>query len=137
MTTPLSDDHAEILRNEIWGWENYYTPGQGIGNPVKVSWKAWEAMKALLSDRDRLAAENARLTTKLAEYEVDLIAEHESTVRNDGHFYQDGKNAGWWGTCALSHVCEAGDWLVEKGLWEIKPDGYGRAQFYRPLEKAQ
>lgn len=36
---------AEYLKDEIWGWENYYTPGQGIGNPVTIPWKAWEALK--------------------------------------------------------------------------------------------
>ena len=43
---------------------------------------------------------------------------------------------GWWDSMANSNVCNMGDRLVELGLWERHPDGYGRRWFYRPLQKA-
>jgi len=45
----------------------------------------------------------------------------------------DGELAGWYDSNALSVTCDVGDKLVELGLWERHPDGYGRRWFYRPI----
>ncbi len=48
----------------------------------------------------------------------------------------EGKLKGWWDSCARREACDAGDKLVELGLWEIHPTaGYGRRQFYRPIKR--
>ena len=58
-------------------------------------------------------------------------------------FYIDPKSkdasklGGWWDSQARGDVCDLGDRLVELGLWERHPDGYGRAQFYRPLRATE
>ena len=58
---------------------------------------------------------------------------NETIIRTGGYEVTEGRRAGWWDTMALSHVQEAGDALVELGLWERHPDGYGRRWFYRPV----
>jgi len=47
----------------------------------------------------------------------------------------DGPHAGWFDSMARGDACEHADSLVEMGEWEIHPDGYGRRQFYRPIDK--
>jgi hypothetical protein len=45
-------------------------------------------------------------------------------------------SGGWVDTMALSHIRNAGERLVELGLWERRPGGFGRRQFYRPIPDA-
>lgn len=78
---------------------------------------------------DRLAAENARLTAELAET-------WETIVYSEGILIHDGDKAGWYDSCANSDVCLAGDSLVNAGLWERRPNGVGRRQFYRKKDAA-
>lgn len=81
---------------------------------------------------ERLRAANALLRAELAEV-------YDGVVRQDG-FLMSGEGGtwdGWWDSMGLSHVCDAGDRLVELGRWERHPDGVGRRQFYRPLPKQQ
>lgn len=73
----------------------------------------------------QLKAENAKLLEELAIVLNEIIC-------NVGH-YDDG----WWDTLAMSSAMEAGDRLVELGLWERKPGGHGRRQFYRPITAAK
>ena len=47
----------------------------------------------------------------------------------------DGPHAGWFDSMARGDACGHADSLVEMGEWEIHPDGYGRRQFYRPIDK--
>ena len=42
---------------------------------------------------------------------------------------------GWWCTQSQPAALSLGDRLVKLGTWEIKPGGYARMQFYRPIEK--
>ena len=39
---------------------------------------------------------------------------------------------GWFDSCGRSTACDYGDKLVELGLWEKRPCGVGRRQWYRP-----
>ena len=48
------------------------------------------------------------------------------------HLIEDGHMAGWYDTMAITSNVELGDWLVEAGLWEMNPTGFGRRWFYRP-----
>lgn len=69
-----------------------------------------------------------------AELREKLIDALEDIAAGQGMYIKEGDKAGWYDTMALSHVRDAGDELVEMGLWERHPDGYGRRWFYRPKE---
>ena len=66
---------------------------------------------------------------------VELIQSLEDTVNSAGHLETTGVYAGWHDTMALSTVRDAGDRLVELGVWERHPDEKGRRAWYRPLKK--
>lgn len=57
----------------------------------------------------------------------------ETLLITGGHMDEDG----WIDTMCLSHVIEAGDALVKLGLYDIRPHGYGRRQFYRKIKKGE
>ena len=59
------------------------------------------------------------------------IVELLETIMGEGQVIETGDKAGWTDTMALSHVRDAGERLVELGIWERHPDGYGRRWFYR------
>ena len=64
----------------------------------------------------------------IAGLEQELADALESIVYGQGHQDPDG----WIDSMAMSDVCDAGDRLVELGLWDRKDGGYGRRQWYRP-----
>lgn len=51
------------------------------------------------------------------------------------HKEKRGDRQGWWDTCAITTAKIQGDRLVELGLWEKHPTGYGRRWWYRPVMK--
>lgn len=81
--------------------------------------------------REQLASMTER-AEKAEANEADWCAE---VITNTGHFVRDGEMRDWFDSCAMSVVCDAGDRLVELGLWEFHPKGYDRRWFYRPLTK--
>ena len=60
----------------------------------------------------------------------------EDVMTSRGMFCREGEFCGWYDTCALSDVRDAGDRLVALGKWERHPDGYGRRWWYRPTAAA-
>ena len=46
-------------------------------------------------------------------------------------FVDEGRRRGWYDSCARTTAVDVGDQLVELGVFERAPDGYGRRQFYR------
>ena len=58
----------------------------------------------------------------------------ECAARQAMWLEDDGDMTGWYDSCAISANVQTGDWLVEMGLWERHPDGFGRHWFYRPKE---
>ena len=83
--------------------------------------------------RERIAeleAEVALLKDELAE---SLVA----TLRSSWCSISTGTMAGWVDSCAMATAMEAGDRLVELGLWERHPNGYGRRWFYRRVQAAE
>ena len=52
----------------------------------------------------------------------------ESAFLQLAHCCEDG----WYDTMAISTIRDLGDYLVEKGTWERREDGFGRRWFYRP-----
>jgi hypothetical protein len=71
-----------------------------------------------------LQAENARLQDDLAEHVEDAFCQL-------AHLEDDG----WRDTMASSTAMDLGDKLCELGLWERRPGGHGRRQWYRPVAK--
>ncbi len=72
---------------------------------------------------ERLQAEVADLT----EEAFRLIARLET----------GGPHEGWYDSMARTDAINYGDRLVELGLWERHPDGYGRRWWYRPIIKPE
>lgn len=62
----------------------------------------------------------------------DLVREYaEDVLLECGHRQEDG----WIDSCARNTAVEAGDRLVDMGLYERHPDGHGRRQWYRRKER--
>ena len=70
------------------------------------------------------------------EMKRELVEAHEDAFYGSATLIEKGEKAGWYDTNALSHVMEAGDALVDLGVFEVHPDGFGRRWFYRPKERA-
>ena len=67
---------------------------------------------------------------------AELVKYLGEAFRAAGAYYvESGDKAGWWDSGAHGTVRDFGDRLVELGLWERHPDGYGRRWFYRPLKR--
>lgn len=103
----------------------------GLANEFK---RQAAAIRAVIADHGRLVEELRQARERIAELESASVESWEAMVRCEGVHVTEGKRAGWWDTCALSHVQSAADELVKLGLWERHPDGYGRRWFYRPVE---
>lgn len=73
-------------------------------------------------------------TNEVGQLRRELAELLEEAFREIATEIPDGPMAGWWDSNARSTACAYGDRLVELGLWERHPDGYGRRQFYRPLQ---
>lgn len=74
---------------------------------------------------------------RIAELTSELIQSLADVVTQCGYYVpQSEKYGGWYDTQALKYVMEAGDRLVELGVWEKHPEGTGRRWFYRPLRAA-
>jgi NTP pyrophosphatase (non-canonical NTP hydrolase) len=97
------------------------------------------ALRREAKQRDQTAKENAAVATRRGEEIERLKAELAEVLAEvmsfAGSYRHDGDMAGWYDTNAIGTAVEAGDRLVELGLWERHPDGYGRRWFYRPIKK--
>lgn len=80
---------------------------------------------ALLAEVKFLREQNKYLKEELADCLTDAFVQIAS--------YD--KETGWYCSDALSTAVNLGDTLVELGGWEIKPDGVGRVQYYRPIKQ--
>lgn len=83
----------------------------------------------------RLETELRALRERCERLETICVASWESIICNECARIYRGDRAGWYDSCALSHVVEAGEELVKAGRWERHPGGYGRRQFYRPVQQ--
>ena len=100
----------------------------------------WKDIVATAGSDKWLGVQGAHDTAReLVEYAKELRAELIETA--EYAFYSGacerspGKFEGWWDTMALSDLCRFGDTLVDAGVFERHPDGYGRRQFYRPVQE--
>ena len=103
-------------------------------------------IRALVEDwglyRDKIVADHSRQIVPIL---LDRIDKLEQKVKNfswdsftsGGHKINEPgtKFHGYWDTCALSHVMEAGDRLVELGVLKKHPDGFGRRWFYKEVHE--
>lgn len=76
-----------------------------------------------------LQAANARLREELVEW-------WETEIYSAGYHETSGEFKGWWDSQADSGVVDAGEKLVEAGLWEQHPGGVGRRQWFRKVAAA-
>jgi len=72
---------------------------------------------------DVAEAEVARLKSELVELLEECINEIGCRGKDD--------RVGWTFSMGRRTVCDAGDRLVEMGLWERHPRGVGKTQWYR------
>jgi len=90
-------------------------------------------MKITSKDLDHiLSRDGATLHTERDALKAELAEALADIVCSDGSYEKDGPKKGYYDSMALSHVCAAGDRLVELGLWKRHPGGYGRRWWYRP-----
>jgi hypothetical protein len=83
---------------------------------------------------DRQVEELTQLRAEVERLRAEIIPLLRTIVICGGYPEPEGSSrAGWYGAMALSHVRDAGDRLVELGVWERHPDGAGRMQWYRPI----
>ena len=100
----------------------------------------WKEIVATAGSDKWLGVQGAHDTAReLVEYAKELRAELIETA--EYAFYSGAEEClskkllGWWDTMALSDLCLLGDTLVDAGVFERHPDGYGRWQFYRPVQE--
>lgn len=96
---------------------------------------AFDDSQAMLRKVRDARAELAELREKAAErnsFRNELI--FSLTVAMTQGFLD--QKSGWRDSMSNSDVLYAGNRLVELGLWERRPDGVGRRQFYRELAEA-
>jgi hypothetical protein len=80
----------------------------------------------------RMATDLAKIVVKdNLKLEKELVEWLEDYMYAKGNLESSGKFKGYIDTMALSSVMDAGDRLVELGLWEKHPDGVGRRWWYR------
>lgn len=77
------------------------------------------------------AERNAELETEVARLREELIEALWDVFHGAAFKVKEGHRAGWWDSMSRSDVCNAGDRLVEFGLLERHPEGFGRRWFYR------
>ena len=82
----------------------------------------------------QLRQQAKHLEDRVTELEAGIVSFLDCAMRDAATLLKEGDKAGWWDTNGLTPLCEIGDKLVDFGKWEIHPDGYGRRQFYRPIE---
>ena|GEM_PF-5883324 len=99
----------------------------------------WAELEASFESQDGKGfMELAELANELFCYARELREDHIDFVKDafmSGSAEATGCFAGWYDTLGFSELCDYGDELVEAGKFEKHPDGYGRRQFYRPIEK--
>lgn len=81
-------------------------------------------------------AEVAKLRAKVERLRGELLKVLNAAMREGAPYITTGDRQGWWDSEARRSICDIGDRLVELGIWERHPDGYGGRWFYRPIEKA-
>jgi len=80
-----------------------------------------------------LAVDLAEAKVEIERLRVELADLLDEAFRQVAFHEKSGSREGWWDTMALTHAMDCGDRLVESGLWERHPDGYGRRWWYRPI----
>lgn len=93
-----------------------------MSNNCAAQWLASEAQ----------AVTERWLREQLATMQTAAVESWEAIVHTEALRITEGPLAGWWDSCAIAAVVEAGDALMNTGLWERDSGGCGRRQFYRP-----
>jgi len=94
-----------------------------LGKDAPEHW--WDEMATLRERIAELEAEKKRLRERLIEALEDAFFAIAHLVQDD----TDRK--GWYDSQARSTAVDVGNQLVELGVLERHPDGYGRRWFYR------
>jgi len=90
----------------------------------KAPEEPWKEIVALRERVAELEAENKALREQVVEALEDAFFAI-------AHLVAEGDRQGWYDSQARSTARSAGDELVELGVFERHPDGYGRRWFYR------
>lgn len=69
--------------------------------------------------------------------QAEVIEMLEEAFRLIAHKETEGSREGWYDSMAHTEAKLCGDRLVELGLWERHPEGYGRRWWYRPIVKPE
>lgn len=143
-TKPMSGNDLAALREHLDRWPDV----QSIPNANVMALLA--RLDAITAERDQLVGD---LNTECIEHiagidAMDAVVDERDRLREEliewildyfhtnAHEEKDGPMAGWWDTMAMSSVLNAGDKLVELGLYERHPDGVGRRWFFRSKKAA-
>lgn len=105
------------------------------GNLQVITQDTIDSLRAALHTLRKLPVRDGVVMTP-DDMKRELVEAHEDAFYGSATLIEKGEKAGWYDTNALSHVMEAGDALVDLGVFEVHPDGFGRRWFYRPKEQA-
>lgn len=84
------------------------------------------------SQMDSLRAKLDKANAEILELKQDMF--YQSAIRvTERDCGQSLELVGWYDSCAESSLMGLGDELVEAGVFEKHPNGYGRRWFYRPI----
>jgi len=83
-------------------------------------------------ERQELIDKNSILKDRCSDLIEDLFLELADEISDESS-----DRFGWFDTMAKSDAVRYGDELVELGVYERHPDGYGRRWFYRPIKEVK